>query len=200
MLVRGEGAVGLNADPPVPPPKGGASGREAVAARKKLWKERCCGREAVAAAWKELLLRSRTGEPGWPRIPPQGSRGAECETNPASGAEQAGKEGVTENPPSREEPAGRPPQPQKQLQWTRSCCQDRVGLPPAEARSTTTGRQGSTSPRSSLPPESSSMNQRRPCKRASKKHEIFELFSTKTTAILDFIHSSLPILCYILPL
>ena len=133
MLVRGEGAVGLNADPPVPPPKGGASGREAVAARKKLWKEHCCGREVVAAAWKELLLQSRTGEPGWPRIPPQGSRGAECETNPASGAEQAGKEGVTENPPSREEPAGRPPQPQKQLQWTRSCCQDRVGLPPAEA-------------------------------------------------------------------
>ena len=102
MLVRGEGAVGLNADPPVPPPKGGASGREAVAARKKLWKEHCCGREAVVAAWKELLLRSRTGEPGWPRIPPQGSRGAECETNPASGAEQAGEEGVTENPPSRE--------------------------------------------------------------------------------------------------
>ena len=104
MLVRGEGAVGLNADPPVPPPRGGASGREAVAARKKLWKEQCCGREAVAAAWKELLLWSRTGEPGWPRIPPQGSQGAECETNPASGAEQAGKEGVTENPPSREEP------------------------------------------------------------------------------------------------
>ena len=104
MLVRGEGAVGLNDDPPVPPPKGGASGREAVAVRKKLWKEQCCGREAVAAAWKELLLWSRTGEPGWPRIPPQGSRGAECETTPASGAEQAGEEGVTENPPSREEP------------------------------------------------------------------------------------------------
>ena len=93
MLVRGEGAVGLNADPPVPPPKGGASGQEAVAVRKKLWKERCCGREAVAAAWKELLLRSRTGEPGWPRIPPQGSRGAEWETAPASGAVQREKKG-----------------------------------------------------------------------------------------------------------
>ena len=45
---------------------------------------------------------SRTGEPEGPRIPPQGSRRAECETNPASGAEQAGEEGVTENPPSRE--------------------------------------------------------------------------------------------------
>ena len=101
MLVRGEGAVGLNADPPVPPPKGGASGREAVAARKKLWKEQCCGREAVAAAWKELLLWSRTGEPGWPRIPPQGSRGAECETAPASGAEQAGKEGSNGEPPQQ---------------------------------------------------------------------------------------------------
>ena len=99
MLVRGEGAVGLNADPPVPPPKGGASGREAVAVRKKLWKEQCCGRKAVAAAWKELLLRSRTGEPGWPRIPPQGSQGAECETAPASGAEQAGKEGSNGEPP-----------------------------------------------------------------------------------------------------
>ena len=64
MLVRGEGAVGLNADPPVPPPKGGASGRETVAVRKKLWKEQCCGRKAVAAAWKELLMWSRTGEPG----------------------------------------------------------------------------------------------------------------------------------------
>ena len=81
--------------------KAGASGREAVAARKKLWKEHCCGHEAVAATWKELLLRSRTGEPGWPRIPPQGSRGAECETNPASGAEQAGKEGSNGEPPQQ---------------------------------------------------------------------------------------------------